>query len=150
MAESVQVRNSPNTTPVFIEPGTLFSPKFDVTKYGYTKFLLSECRLLTAIEYGQYRKYVESKNEYFGDIFNSMGLLTLKNVIEYPINFDDENVFSLVVKTDDTSRALAETFIQFLIYLISDNHAKGEVVFRCADNEKGGQSFGKFITLISH
>lgn len=56
VAESVQVRNSPNTTPVFIEPGTLFSPKFDVTKYGYTKFLLSECRLLTAIEYGQYRK----------------------------------------------------------------------------------------------
>lgn len=56
VAESVQIRNSPNTTPVFIEPGTLFSPKFDVTKYGYTKFLLSECRLLTAIEYGQYRK----------------------------------------------------------------------------------------------
>lgn len=56
VAESVHVRNSPSSTPVYIEPGTLFCPKFDVTQYGYRKFLLSECRLLTADEYKQYRR----------------------------------------------------------------------------------------------
>lgn len=108
-----------------------------------------DTRLLDLFTYEQYSKYVESKNEYYGDIFRSMGLLTLKNVLEYPINFDEKKVFSLIIKTDDTSRTLAESLMQFLIYLISKNHAKGEVCFRCADNEKGGQSFGKFITLIS-
>lgn len=56
ISKPVHVRNSPSSTPVYIEPGTLFCPKFDVTQYGYRKFLLSECRLLTADEYKQYRR----------------------------------------------------------------------------------------------
>lgn len=107
-----------------------------------------DVELLNLFTYGQYQKYLASKTEHCINVFKTNGLLSLKNVIEYPIIFDDKKSFSVNISTDKVSRANAESFLQYLIYSISANAKKGDVQFRCADKEKSGQSYGKFIGLI--
>lgn len=104
--------------------------------------------LLNLFTYGQYQKYLENKSNSFADVFKISGLLSLKNVLEYPVFFDHTKSFSLCITTDKISRDKAESFLQYLIYHLAASAKKGDVSFRCADRKKGGQSYGKFINLI--
>ena len=107
-----------------------------------------DTELLNLLTYGHYEKHKNS--EQHSEIFEIAKLHTLKNVIEYPIVIDDKKAFNLNITTDKKSRSKAERFIQYLIYSVAANADKGNVHFRCADKEKGGQSYGKFISLIGH
>lgn len=56
LAEETRIVGQPMSTRLFIEPGSLFCPSFDVTKYNYHSFLLEYCRLVNKYEYEQYCK----------------------------------------------------------------------------------------------
>ncbi len=103
---------------------------------------------LDFLTHGQYHDYLNTKLTGFADALKAFGLLSLNNVLEYPIIFDGTKSFSLYIKTDKTSRAKAESFVQYIMYTLADSMKKGDIRFRCSDKEKGGQSYGKFINLI--
>lgn len=108
-----------------------------------------EVELLNLLTYGQYNDYLSNPTGgYFPGIFKSMGLNSNKNVLECPIIFNDKKAFSVSITTDIVSRGAAERFVQYLMYSLAANAKKGDVQFRCADKERGGQTFGKFISLI--
>lgn len=105
--------------------------------------------LLDLLSLNQYKKYFESETKCdLSSIFKPAGILSLKNVLEYPIVFDNTKSFTILITTDESSRNSAEKFIQYLMYSILNCAKKGDVQFRCADKEKSGQSYGKFINLI--
>ena len=105
--------------------------------------------LLELLTYGQYKKYLKTTATPMPAIFEPCGVFSLKNVLEYPIEFNDKRAFSYCISTDKDSREFAEKFVQYIIYNLASSTKKGDVRFRCADKEKGGQSYGKFISLIS-
>ena len=96
----------------------------------------------------QYQEYVKKVGFDGENIFRTSGLLSLKNVLEYPIVINNNKSFSIGITTDDASRGTAERFVQYLMYSFASDAKKSDIRFRCADKEKGGQSYGKFIGLI--
>lgn len=107
-----------------------------------------DAEFLDFLTYGRYQEYVKKTGFEGKSVFVAEGLLSLKNVLEYPIDLNDQKAFSVSITTDKVSRSRAERFVQFMMYSLSAGTIKGDVRFRCADREKGGQSYGKFISLI--
>lgn len=109
-----------------------------------------DVELFNFLTFGNYQNNLDLKGEHDVPLsFQSLGVLPSKNVLEYPIVFDGDNAFSICITTDKISRDSAESFVQYLIYSISNDLNKGDVQFRCVDKEKGGQSYGRFIDLIN-
>ncbi len=104
--------------------------------------------ILNLLTYGQYNKYLQTGDESYTEVFKGLKLHTLKNILEYPLEFNAKKPFSMVITTDKESRVKAESLIQYIMFSLLSSSPKGYVRCRCADKEKGGQSFGKFINLI--
>lgn len=78
-----------------------------------------------------------------------MNKLTIKGKISLPIELGTEESFSVLIKTDASSRLAAESLLQSIIFNIAYKNDKGNVLFKCADKNKSGLSYGELIGLIS-
>lgn len=104
--------------------------------------------ILDLLTYGQYSKYLQSGDDSYAEILRGLKLHTLKNILEYPLEFVTNKPFSIIITTDKESREKAESFVQYIMFSLLSSSPKGSVRCRCADKEKVGRSFGKFINLI--
>ncbi len=104
--------------------------------------------ILNLLTYGQYNRYLQTGDRSYAESFKAFKLKTLKNILEYPLEFNVKKPFSMIITTDKESRAKAEALVQYIMFSLLSSSPKGYVKCRCADKEKGGQSFGRFINLI--
>lgn len=107
-----------------------------------------DVNFLNFLTFNQFQYLQERSSQAIAPYSFPARITTSKNVLEYPIEMNNQTPFSLWIFTDRASRHRAEQFMQYLLYRLAKSEKKGNVQFRCCDREKVGQSFGQFIRLI--